>query len=400
MRILLVSTYVWPEPAGNAPYVSGVAEHFAEVGHDVTVLAGYPHYPEWRVTQTRRPVTRQRHAGYQILRRAHTVPRNPTLRRRAGYEAGLLAGAAAVLPLCARPDVVIAFVPAFADALAGRLAATVWRVPFGIVFQDLLGLAAEEVHSGRARVVSRVLGRLERWLARSADAVGYVSPGFRTHLNLSGTANVRLHNWSTYTEPAGTRAESRALLGWPEDVPVCVHAGNLGEKQGLETVVAAARIAPEIRFVFVGEGSQRASLEVLAAGCANIEFAGRAADARYSAALYGADALILCQRPEVRRMSLPSKLAAYQASGTAIVAAVAPDSEAAQMLACDPRTRCVSPGDPAALAAALRGVVKSQPGAEPLVAEVCTEREQALGGYDSLLHALMVSRQLATREQL
>jgi len=48
MRILIVSAYYAPETAGNAPYVTGVAEHYAAQGHDVMVLTGFPHYPAWR----------------------------------------------------------------------------------------------------------------------------------------------------------------------------------------------------------------------------------------------------------------------------------------------------------------------------------------------------------------
>src|SRR5690242_5566847 len=48
MKIQIISTYFEPEHTGNAPYATGLTRHLAEA-HDVTVIAGWPHYPEWRV---------------------------------------------------------------------------------------------------------------------------------------------------------------------------------------------------------------------------------------------------------------------------------------------------------------------------------------------------------------
>ena len=49
MRILLVGSNYAPEETGIAPYTTGIAEHFAGHGHAVTVLTGFPSYPESRV---------------------------------------------------------------------------------------------------------------------------------------------------------------------------------------------------------------------------------------------------------------------------------------------------------------------------------------------------------------
>ena len=48
LHVLLFSSYYWPENSGNAPYVTGLAEHLASEGHPVRVVTGFAHYPEWR----------------------------------------------------------------------------------------------------------------------------------------------------------------------------------------------------------------------------------------------------------------------------------------------------------------------------------------------------------------
>lgn len=48
-RIIIVSLYYWPEPAGSAPPVQQMAEALARLGSRVTVLTARPAYPEMRV---------------------------------------------------------------------------------------------------------------------------------------------------------------------------------------------------------------------------------------------------------------------------------------------------------------------------------------------------------------
>ena len=46
LDVLILSSYYWPETAGNAPYVTGLAEHLAARGHGVTVATG-PKISSW-----------------------------------------------------------------------------------------------------------------------------------------------------------------------------------------------------------------------------------------------------------------------------------------------------------------------------------------------------------------
>jgi colanic acid biosynthesis glycosyl transferase WcaI len=87
--VLLVSIDYWPEETGIGPYSTGLAEHLAAVGHDVTVLAGMPHYPQWRVAPNYRGKWRLREErnGVHILRRRHYIPGRQSALRRAAYEA-------------------------------------------------------------------------------------------------------------------------------------------------------------------------------------------------------------------------------------------------------------------------------------------------------------------------
>jgi glycosyltransferase involved in cell wall biosynthesis len=124
----------------------------------------------------------------------------------------------------------------------------------------------------------------------------------------------------------------------------------MGTKQGLETVIEAARIAQRrgapVRFVLIGDGNQRERLEALARGVSTIEFRPLQPEPQLYDALVAADALLLTQRPSVIDMALPSKITTYVRSGTPIVAAVCPESAAARELAPHGAALLTPPGQP------------------------------------------------------
>ena len=49
MQIVILGLNYAPETSGIAPYTRGLATGLAKRGHDVKVIAGYPHYPAWKI---------------------------------------------------------------------------------------------------------------------------------------------------------------------------------------------------------------------------------------------------------------------------------------------------------------------------------------------------------------
>ena len=79
LRIELLGLNYAPEPTGIAPYTTGIARFLADAGHDVHVVTGFPHYPEWKRTAPyggRR--VDERDGGIRVTRVWHPVPERPT----------------------------------------------------------------------------------------------------------------------------------------------------------------------------------------------------------------------------------------------------------------------------------------------------------------------------------
>src|SRR5215212_12085915 len=104
MRILVTSSYYWPELTGNAPYVTGMAEHYASLGHEVVVTTIFPHYPDWKPLIPRRLMLTERHQGVEVRRRWNYIPAGHTAARRALYEGIIFASGLTALPSRRPPD--------------------------------------------------------------------------------------------------------------------------------------------------------------------------------------------------------------------------------------------------------------------------------------------------------
>ncbi|MCV7282582.1 glycosyltransferase family 4 protein [Mycolicibacterium flavescens] len=329
-----------PEPLGIAPYASGLCHGLSERGYRVNVITGMPHYPEWRLAPEYRWkwTATEVLGGVPVKRVRHTVPKGVSNSRRLVMETTF--GLRAVSSRWRRPDVIICTTPALiataAVCLRDRTAAP--RPALGIWVQDLYSLGVRELQ-GAGSPAAEAARRVEGWVLRQADSVVVAHNRFRSHLvgNLGVDPNriETVPNW-THVRSDNTHdsAVMRRRLGWPEDETVVLHAGSMGVKQGLENVVQAAQLADrrklKLRFVLVGDGNQRRALERLAGQSAHLEIRDPLPEHDFPAALQAADVLLLNEKPGVAEMSIPSKLTSYFQSGTSILAATSPESNAAQ----------------------------------------------------------------------
>ncbi|MGW1816741.1 glycosyltransferase [Streptomyces sp. NPDC002125] len=404
----MVSTNYAPEVTGIGPYATQLAEHFAAAGARTEVLTGMPHYPAWRVDERYKGVWRSQESreGVRVHRRRHYVPSRQTALRRGGFEATvLLHGILAPPP--GRPDAVISQMPSLAGGVIGARLARRHRVPHIPVVQDLMGAAAAQSGirgGGRAAVVA---AKAERHALRDAALVGVIHESFVEGVTALGVDPKRIRvvpNWTHVQGPSADRAATRARLGWREGIPVVLHSGNMGLKQGLDVLVGLARLAPDIRVVLMGDGNQRDGLRELAGGLPNLDFLPPADADEFTDVLAAADVLAVTQRASVLDMSVPSKLTSYFVSGRPVVASVADEGGTADEVRRSGAGVLVAPEDPAALLAAVRELAADPAAADTLGAQGPRyvadhlSREAGLARFDALLaEALDDARAGATR---
>jgi colanic acid biosynthesis glycosyl transferase WcaI len=331
MKVLIIGINYRPELTGIGPYTADLAEYLARRGDDVTVIAGLPHYPGWRLfgDKPRRLISEEHIDDVRVVRAAQYIPARQDAVRRALYEAtfgltGLLASRRVD-----QPEAIVGIVPSLCGGMLARWLGRRLSAPYGLLFQDLMGPAASQSGIAGGGFVARATARAERWAVGRASGVGVVATSFMRYVQALGVPAgkiVHVPNWSRLAAPDMTADAVRTRFGWSDGRQVVLHAGNIGLKQGLEQVIDAARRAVErgdpIRFVFSGGGSQEDAIRTAAHGLPNVQFLGVQPDGVHASLLGAADVLLLSERSSQVDMSLPSKLTSYYMAARPIVAAV------------------------------------------------------------------------------
>jgi glycosyltransferase involved in cell wall biosynthesis len=275
----------------------------------------------------------------------------PGARRRRAL--GTLA-APVVLPLAPAADVVHVHSSSDLGIVAlGVLAARAARRPYVLTLHTSLRHTLV-VDSPVAARLKRRGGPLELWAVRGAAAVIALTPRVARALEDDGLAPERVH-----VIPSGV--DAARFAGPHEDPfpdvghPRVVFHGRVQAEKGVHTLVeAAARLGPGVQVLLVGDGSERARVEARARelGIADrLRVTGFLPHDRVPAALAHADVAVM---PSVSEELGTSMLEALHrglplvASRVGGIPEVVRDGESALL---------VEPGDPAALAAALRRVL-------------------------------------------
>jgi glycosyltransferase involved in cell wall biosynthesis len=138
-----------------------------------------------------------------------------------------------------------------------------------------------------------------------------------------------------------------------------MHSGNLGLSQSLETLVDAAallRDVPDVRLVFQGDGVKKPALEqrVKNLGLDNVLFLPFMPKAQLGESFAAVDVFIVSLQRGLAGYIVPSKLYGILASGRAFVAAVEEACEVASIATTHDCGLVVEPGNPQALADAIR----------------------------------------------
>lgn len=357
--VLLIGLNYAPEPTGNAPYTTKLAEGLARLGHKVEVLTGYPHYPHWRIAQGYSGLSIQETLnGVPVRRLRHSVPSVPRTLNRLFME--LTFGLHSALRRWGRHDVVLVVSPGLFSSAFAVAKARLTGIPVAIWIQDLYSRGLEETGAGGS--TTKAMKWVESRILRACSGVTVIHGRFRDYvvdeLSVPGHNVYVIRNWTHIQHNEDfDRQAVRARLGWSADETIALHAGNIGVKQGLENVVEAARLADafdsHVRFVLLGDGNRREALQVAGEGISSLSFLKPLSDKEYSEALRAADVLIVNERPELREMSVPSKLTSYFATGLPVVAATNSESATADEIRTSGAGIIVDPLRPSAL---LRGV--------------------------------------------
>ena len=354
-RISVLAQFFPPETNAAARRLEPFLDALAR-SHEITVTTLRPSYPEPELYADGATAASDANRPYRIRR---TITFRPHPRRLAVRAVREQAMAATLLLAAARDrvDIVLTSSPSMFLGPAGWALARANRARFVLDLRDLHWRLARELAADRTgRVTGLALRGLERhmWsMVKRADLIVSATPGITTVLLAEGVPERKILTLpNTISQEVLGELEPSATEVSKER-PVCAYVGVIGYSQGLEDLVDAARLAPEVDFVIGGDGSRRRELEQRAHGLENVRFTGYLDPAALVDFYRESDILFVQTRASdyTNTTVIPVKLYEYMAASRPIV--YAGIGLAVEFLGDTGCAITVLPGDAPAIAAAV-----------------------------------------------
>ncbi|AZQ76777.1 glycosyltransferase WbuB [Flaviflexus ciconiae] len=366
MRIGMLSQWYDPE-TGPAALPGVYAREFTRLGHDVSVLTGFPNYPEGRLYPGYRMRARTRESlGNVQLTRVPLYPNHSrsAVGRAVNYSSFSLTSSLFAGDALRDIDAMWVYNSPVTVALPMLIHSRLGRIPVFLHVQDLWPDSL--VDSGMFRdgrvgdVITRLISYIVRLMERRAAVIGVISKGVR---DLILERNPRVDPSRIVYVPNPTNEDlfrpSRLIrveegIELDKDKMNVMYAGAIGDVQGFDTLIEAASMLSsraDIKFTIVGDGIKKRELEAKARklGLDNIEFLGRVPQSQVPTLMAKAHIhLVSLAANDFLRFTTPSKIPSLLASEVPIIAQI--EGDGARMIEASGAGKVVAPGDAAALA--------------------------------------------------
>jgi colanic acid biosynthesis glycosyl transferase WcaI len=363
-KIVLYGMNFAPEIAGVGKYSGEIADYLTGQGAEVTVVTTPPHYPGWSVREGyTNSYSVERKKDMKIFRVPLFLKENMGGIWRLIAPLSFAATSAPVVLwniLRHRPQFVICVEPTlFASPLA-ILAAKAIGARTVLHVQDLEVDAAFAVGHLKSLSILKKAGYLfEKYTLKGFDRIITISDRMSARLvektgKPEQVAIVR--NWVDleHIYPLGRNSAYRRELGYADDDFIVLYSGNIGAKQGLDTLLDSAASLEQqskIKFVIAGEGPAKRGLVEKYGHLANVSFLPFQPYEKFNEFMNLASLHALPQERGAADLVLPSKLGGMLASGAPVVVTADEGTELANFLG--DSAIITPPGDSEALSRAI-----------------------------------------------
>ena len=362
MHILLLNQYYPPDTSATAKMAVQVAEKLAE-RHQVTVVAGRPSYdPDefYPFAFLRRDIR----DNVTVERVASTAyPRHQMRRRVSNYLSYLALAVPRALAI--HPDIVLAMTDPPVAGIAGAFIARMADRPFVYNIRDLypdMAIGGDIVQPNRW--VDR-WEKMHRRALHQAVRVIVLGDDMRERIISKGVSPDRVvvvRDGASFPPSPPERNDLVVQKIRCDFSFVALHAGNLGFYGAWDSLLKAAHILrnENTGLVFVGDGANRAAMEISAKPLPNVRFLPFFPIEQVSHVMMAGDVHIVTVRRGLEGVVVPSKLYSILAAGRPVLAIAAAESDAARIVRESGCGISADPDDPAAIAAAIRELRNDQ----------------------------------------
>jgi glycosyltransferase involved in cell wall biosynthesis len=356
LRVCFLTHYFPPEVGAPQTRIELLARALAARGAEVSVHTTFPHYPSGVIAAPyrNRPWLREQRDEVRVVRSAVYPAPNRGFARRLLNHGSFAVSALLTSPLAGELDVLVAETPPLFTAAAGALYAKRKRAAFVVHVADRWPASAVELGALQNRRAIKAAEALESQIYRQADVIAAPTEGIVTSLGEHPDAREKAARvWPVVDlkrfDPSRPRDGSGPLR--------LLFAGTVGLAHGLEVLVEASRLAGPnvVQTTIAGDGADWARVQSLARDrkIDNVEMLGAVPAADVVSLYANSDAaVVLLKDLPIFRGALPTKLLEAMAAGRPLL--LAARGESAQLVERAGAGIVVPPGDPEALAGAIK----------------------------------------------
>jgi len=320
-RILIIGINYFPEDSAIGLYSTEKAEYLVSKGFDVTVITGFPYYPQWEIRddyKSKPYLVKETINGVKVFRSKQYVPKDPTFIKRIIHLTSFTFGNFINLFRVNKPDIVISIVPFTTSALLGWFIKKRYKSKHWVHIQDFEFDAAIDsgLLTGNKKVVIDLLQSIEKFVLSKADIVSTISFGMIAKLKQKTKTNTfYLTNWIDTTKFSSNKIKSHRYL--ESNAFKILYSGNIGAKQDWGFFIEFlnhVKSIDNVEVIVVGEGAEKDSLLSKIKHYSIVKHYNLVPYEELPSLLSSADLHILFQKTDVIDTVMPSKILGMMAS--------------------------------------------------------------------------------------
>ena len=329
MNILVITQYFYPENFR----INQLCLDLKDRGHRITVLTGKPNYPkgEYYEGYTFKGNEDERWNDIPIIRVPLRARKTGYLNLIRNYLSFVYQANKKVKSIAASYDLIYVFeVSPITVALPAIKLKKKQHIPIVMNVQDLWPENIIAVTGIKNKAIVGCVSIIVNYIYRHCDLLLAASPSFVNRIQERMDEKEKVKYWPQYSV---VKKADDSSIHFDHHKMHIMFTGNIGEAQGIDIAIEAAKILRDqpIHWHFIGDGRQRKTMEekVKEYGLQDkITFYGFKPESEIPVYLAAADAaLLILKKDPVFEMTIPAKLQTYLACGVPIIGCISGEAK-------------------------------------------------------------------------
>lgn len=293
-----------------------------EKGFDVTVITGFPYYPQWEIREDYKSkpyLFKETINGVKVIRSKQYVPSNPTFLKRILHLISFTFGNFIYLFRISKPNIVISIIPFTTSALLGWFLKMRYKSKLWVHIQDFEFDAAIDsgLLEGNKKLIIKGLQWIEKKVLSKPDVISTISYGMINKLKQkTNVKSYYLTNWidvslfdKAFNNPHKYLESNNFKI---------LYSGNIGAKQDwgfFFSFINEIKNVPNVEVIIIGEGAEKQNVINKLKPFKFVKHYNLVPFDELPLLLSSADLHVLFQKTDVIDTVMPSKLLGMMASG-------------------------------------------------------------------------------------